>query len=164
MPHKSVTDENKAALTAAGSYRALPAGERSLLNFPSGLLPSGEAGFAFIFQSGVDPITGELERSFNINYPSVGVADVVVVSGLAYLNDSTFSALGAASGIPLSIYPTYPSGGVQPGFDGTEKGIFHPNELDTPFSNSKEIKDLLDREGITDFSIFNNYIHYYGRG
>ena len=163
MPHSTEPNENKAALTAAGSYRALTAGERSLLNFPSGLLPSGEAGFAFIFQSGVDPITQELERSFNINYPSVGVHNVVVVSGLAYLNDSIFSAFGAASGIPLGLYPTYPSGGLQPGFGGAETGIFHPDELDTPFSNSKETKDLLDRAGITDFTIFNNYMHYYGR-
>ena len=28
---------------------------------------------------------------------------------------------------------------------------------------TKETKDLLDRAGITDFTIFNNYMHYYGR-
>ena len=154
MPHKGITDEVKQSLTAAGSYRALTARERSLRYHPSGLLPSGEAGFAFIFQSGIDPNTKSLVRSFNLNYPSPG-GDVS--SGLPIMEVAGVSEF-------QGVYPTYPSGALHWSPIEAQTGIMHPLELDTPFSNSKETKDLLDRAGITDFTIFNNYVHYYGRG
>ena len=137
MPHDNITDDVKIALDKAGSFRGLTPAERALAS--GQLMPSGEAGFRDFSQN-----------VFNANYPS---PTGTVASGLAY-------PLGVSTtGTPLGIYPTYPSGGLQ----GSDTGIIHPNGLDTPFSNSKETKDLLDRAGITDFTIFNNYIHYYGR-
>jgi hypothetical protein len=141
MPHENITDDVKIALDLSGGFRSLTSGEKSLAD--GMVMPSSEAVFRDFNQPGL----------FNARYPSP--SDGVVSSGLLYPDGS----IAGPSGVPMGIYPTYPSGVLASG-----AGFIKPNGLDTTFSNSKETKDLLDRAGITDFTIFNNYIHYYGRG
>ena len=118
----------------------------------SAIMPSSEMHFFDVSQSHIRQGTNHLSvnEGINANYPDPSIfytvdprtGETTTVDGSEFFEES-------------GILKTFP-----PDIESVEKsGVFHYNKLQGAFSNAPASRD----DSITDFTIFNHYIHHHGQ-